>query len=46
MQASYFDRIVPRLHFMGAVCREDENSHATHLALLYYLYEQMQIVVF
>jgi hypothetical protein len=41
----YFDRTVTRLHFMGAVCKEVEDSHATQLALIFCLYGQMKIVV-
>ena len=39
------DRSVMRLDFMAAVWREDGDSHATLLALLYFLYGQIQIVV-
>ena len=41
----YFDRTITRLQVMAAIFREAEDSHATHLALLYCLYGQMQIVV-
>jgi hypothetical protein len=49
MQATYvvsdtLTALLTRLHFMGAVCREDDDRHFTHLALLYCLYGQMQIV--
>jgi hypothetical protein len=40
-----FDRSVMRLEFMAAVWKEDEDSHATLLALLYCLYGQVQIVI-
>jgi hypothetical protein len=38
-----FDRSITRLEFMAALWREDEDSHATLLALLCYLYGQIQM---